>query len=177
VKYKVQITWEDYDAAMQAKSPAERPQFQLSRTGRVIIWVLYLVILGFWALNLGSGENEWFFWVLLCLGAARLLTGLLGRCINKVVTRKRRAHYDQMKEWHVPCQWEFTDDGWSAVSQYSRSFFSWAMFHSWCEVENCILLYKSDLMFHFIPKRIFGRTDEVERLRAILVKGIGNRLR
>lgn len=77
------------------------------------------------------------------------------------VPRSAKRIYAQQADLRAPFTWRW-DDNWFHVSNANgETRFPWGDFYQWLRTEDMLLLYRSQVMFHFLPIK-----DEKARLAA-----------
>ena len=74
---------------------------------------------------------------------------------------------------YLPFSSSIDDEGFATKSEKESSIRQWADFVGWLENEKYFVLMES-VGFRVIPKRVLDRSEQVNELRALLQKHIGN---
>jgi hypothetical protein len=65
---------------------------------------------------------------------------------------------------------EISDQGFSISNSYGQSLIPWKDFVKWKEGQELFLLYRSDVMFTMIPKRLISTENDLQTLREQLAR-------
>ncbi len=163
MKYELQITCDDYKAAM-------RLHVTPRRRFKIVLYPLlaFLALAIFFTFkNLLAGEGRGFY--MLAGGVAYLFL-----LFEVLLPYRWRKIYRQQKLLQKSFQYEFTADTFHTFSDYGNATLPWDKFHKWREGKNAFLVYQSDNLFHLIPKRIFESPEAQAQLRSYLTAKIGN---
>jgi hypothetical protein len=146
-----------------------------ARTGRLVTWLGYLM-LGIMILLLVGGL------VLALMGSLPWTTilipafflGFLAFFQFYLRPYQITRAYNQHKELSSPFVMELTDEGYSLKNSYGSARIPWKDFAKWKEDQKVILLYRTDIMFNMVPKRLLQDDAQVqyihEKLRQNNVK-------
>lgn len=75
--------------------------------------------------------------------------------IRFIVTPRRIARlFKQQKDLSAPFVIELTDETSSSHNEFGEGCLPWGTFVKWEENEKLLLLYRSDVLFHMLPKRL-----------------------
>ncbi len=100
--------------------------------------------------------------------------------MNLLQSRQVSNAFGQQKSLAGPFDMEFSDEGFQSTSEHGSSRLPWTDFVKWKENKDVILLYRTDLMFHVLPKRLFPSEVDIdyvrEKLRAHAVPVVGRGL-
>lgn len=86
---------------------------------------------------------------------------------------KTKKMYMQHKELQKPFELELSAETFHVRSEEGEAHTPWTEFHKWKEGKKLFLIYRSDNLFHIIPKRSFPTAEEETALRVILQEKIG----
>jgi YcxB-like protein len=163
VRYQLQITYDDYKAALILHM---RPRRGL----RVVVYcilglfVIGLVIISYRLFQGWADSKDVIFIGCILYIAAYFCIFLPYRC---------RKLYRQQKVLHQPLEYEFSQEAFVICTAFGNSTLPWKLFQKWKEGKGMFLIYQTDVMFHAIPKRIFREKEEEQTVRQALFKAIG----
>jgi hypothetical protein len=130
-----------------------------ARRGRLATWSLYYVI-GLMALIAVMGGvlaiMGRFPWSYVLISALVLGAFVIARSV--VVPRQLTRVFTQQKDLSAPFEMTLTDQEFSVRNEFGESHLPWDSFVKWKEDKEMLLLYRSDVMFHMLPKRLL-RSD------------------
>jgi hypothetical protein len=156
-----QYTLDDFTKAQRLNLQARRKG--LSGFAAILVPMAGLILVVAVMSLLARGHVDW---LALVFPVALLLA--LG--INFLVMRPRQIArlFQQQKELSSPMEIELSEDGFGLTYRYGKSLVPWADFVKWKEDQHLILLYRSDALISFLPKRFLAGADEVEYVRGLL---------
>lgn len=97
-----------------------------------------------------------------------------------VIPHQLARVFNQQKDLSAPFEMELNDHEFSLKNQFGASHLPWNNFVKWKENKDILLLYRSDIMFNLLPKRLFRNEGELqyvlEKLRQNNVP-VANRVR
>ena len=140
-------------------------------------WVTYLILGAFIVAGFGllvAGLVPRYaetYGSLVFIAVVLIIFGFLGIFRNaRQWPRQLERIFDQQKDLHAPFEIELDEEGWHWRNEYGQTRIPWGDFVKWKQGEDILILYRSDVMFHFLPRRLFhdqGEVDYVlEQLRA-----------
>lgn len=134
--------------------------------------------LAFDSLLIISGLFAWYFgksiWAAGFIGAAiggSLLPMLLRRVVAPPLLRR---HYKKYRKIHKPLSAEVSDLGITFSSNDAAGTLKWEDIYGWRENTEYLLVYVAPKLYHIIPKRISNDGFDLEKLRNLLERHIGN---
>ncbi|MEM7133159.1 MAG: YcxB family protein [Chloroflexota bacterium] len=147
---------------------AEVQAAQKLHTRRIvrIFWFIIIMMAAF-PIVTQQFDGRALFWLLL-LPCLALIIGLaVGQ---RFLLLRQAAHaFAQQKDLSAPFTIEMTDEKFHMRNELGNSHIPWGDFVKWAENDEFLLLYRSNMLFHMLPKRLFDNPDEVdfvlERLR------------
>jgi hypothetical protein len=156
VKLNGQYQLSDYQAAQ--KLHVQRGQWAN--------WINYfilglLVLMSLWNLTLVFQDPSALLFVLVPL--AVLGFWALFRFWLTPVQLKRV--FSQQKELHATFEMELTDEAFQVKNDYGAGSMPWKDFVKWKENRDLFLLYRSDIIFNMVPKRLFSTESEIDYVR------------
>lgn len=84
------------------------------------------------------------------------------------IPRFAKRIYAQQADLRIPFQWEWDDDNFFAHSESGNSRYPWNSFHKWHRTSGMLLLYRSEVLFHFLPLRHEGALRAADDITARL---------
>jgi len=114
--------------------------------------LMTLLVIG--AVILGSAN-----WPLFMVPALLLGLGVLGRYV--LVPQRLAKLFAQQKDLSAPFEVEIDDAGFHFQNSYGDVRIPWGDFIKWKENQEMLLLYRSDVMFHMLPKCLFQNQGEI----------------
>lgn len=139
------------------------------RQGRLTTWAMALAMGSLGAVTLSGlllalmGQLPW-------MGALfpALLLGFWALFHFVLLPRQLVRLFTQQKELSIPFQIEVSDEAFDFRNQYGSSHIPWEDFTKWKGDDAMLLLYRSDMLFHMIPRRLFQQPDDEAYLMAQL---------
>jgi hypothetical protein len=160
VQLKGQYQLSDFTAAQ--KLHADRGRLS-SCLGYYAIGMLVMMAL----LGLLTGPAGSLSWPLLIGATVALGLWALSRFV--LLPRRIARVFTQQKELSAPFEAAIDEAGFHFQNSYGNGRIPWEDFTKWKESKEILLLYRSDIMFHMLPKRLFQNQGEIdtvlERLR------------
>ena len=133
-----------------------------ARRGRLATWGVYYVI-GLMALITGVGGvlaiMGRFPWSYVLISALVLGAFVIVRFV--VVPRQLTRVFTQQKDLSAPFEMTLTDQEFSMRNEFGASHLPWDSFVKWKEDKEMLLLYRSDVMFQMLPKRLLHSDGEL----------------
>jgi len=133
-----------------------------ARRGRLATWGVYYVI-GLMALITGVGGvlaiMGRFPWSYVLISALVLGAFVIVRFV--VVPRQLTRVFTQQKDLSAPFEMTLTDQEFSMRNEFGESHLPWDSFVKWKEDKEMLLLYRSDVMFQMLPKRLLHSDGEL----------------
>ncbi len=81
-----------------------------------------------------------------------------------------RHIYRQQKELSAPFEMELNDTGYALRNEYGSGLIPWKDFIKYKEDKKVILLYRTDVMFNLVPKRMLQDESQVQFIHEQLEK-------
>jgi len=78
-----------------------------------------------------------------------------------VVPRQLSRVFTQQKDLSAPFEMNLSDQEFSMRNEFGESHLPWDSFVKWKEDKEMLLLYRSDVLFHMLPKRLLHSDDEL----------------
>ncbi len=129
----------------------------------LLLWALYHT----WKEALETGEYSTSFWIFIgCIAY------MIGYFFMYIPFQARRI-FKQQKAFHTPFTVLFNDDGIDSKSDLGDVNIPWSHIIRWKENDKLFLLYHSDVIFQFIPKRLILEDDIVNELRKLFNAKVG----
>ena len=88
---------------------------------------------------------------------------------------KTRRIYRQQKALQRELTYRFDDSGVFASNENGQSTTPWGDYLKWKQNDHMILLYLSDCMYQMIPKMLFERSDDFDKLLELVRSNIKRR--
>jgi hypothetical protein len=133
-----------------------------ARRGRLATWGVYYVI-GLMALITGVGGvlaiMGRFPWPYVLISVLVLGAFVIVRFV--VVPRQLTRVFTQQKDLSAPFEMTLTDQEFSMRNEFGESHLPWDSFVKWKEDKEMLLLYRSDVMFQMLPKRLLHSDGEL----------------
>ncbi len=85
--------------------------------------------------------------------------------------RQMARIFQQQKDLSAPFEMELSEDGFGMTNIYGRYRVPWKDFAKWKEDQVIVVLYRSDVMLNFIPKRLLAGADQLQYLHDLLAQG------
>ena len=82
-----------------------------------------------------------------------------------IVPQQLKRVFNQQKDFTAPFEIELSDGEFSLKNQFGTSHLPWNAFVKWKEDKEILLLYRSDIMFNLLPKRLLSNEGEFEYVR------------
>lgn len=79
--------------------------------------------------------------------------------------RQLARMFKQQQELSAPFELELTEEEFIFKNQFGAGHLPWSHFVRWKENQDMLLLYRSDVMFNMLPKRLFRTPAELDYLR------------
>jgi hypothetical protein len=77
------------------------------------------------------------------------------------VARQLTRVFTQQKDLSAPFEMTLTDQEFSMRNEFGESHLPWDSFVKWKEDKEMLLLYRSDVMFQMLPKRLLHSDGEL----------------
>jgi hypothetical protein len=159
VKIKGKYEFEDFKKA----------QALHARRGRLITYLTYFIIGIFAVVTLVgilfaiSGKWPWSYVEIpvLIIGAYLVFNFIL-------FPSQIRRVFMQQKDLSAPFEIELTDKGFSLENEYGASRTPWNTFVKWIEDRDMLLLYRSDIIFTMLPKRLLQDAGEIQYIHEMI---------
>jgi len=133
-----------------------------ARRGKVATWSAYYVM-GVMALIAVVGGvlaiMGRFPWSYVLISALALAAVVIVRFV--VVPRQLKRIFAQQKDLSSPFEMTLTDQEFTMRNEFGESHLPWDSFVKWREDKEMLLLYRSDVVFHMLPKRLLRSDDEL----------------
>jgi hypothetical protein len=164
IKIQAQYTLDDFKKAQDLHLRAKRGTLTGFPALLVLMAVMMFVLTGLSLVTVGSVD-----WIALLFPFLVLVVG----GIQMLVSRPRQLAriFQQQKDLSSPFEIELSDETYTGTNLYGTYRIPWQDFVKWKEDRQMILLYRSDLMINFIPKRLLAGEDQVQYIHDRLAKG------
>ena len=155
IKIQAQYTLEDFKYAQKLHMKGKRGTLSGLQAYFAIMVALVLIMFGF-SLVSTKGLD----WVALLIPVALMVA--VGIYFAVTQPRQIARFFQQQKELSAPMEFELSEEGFAIQHQYGGSRIPWKEFAKWKEDQEMILLYRSDLSFHLLPKRFLAGGDQLQ---------------
>jgi len=157
--FKVQITAEEYTAAVQYQSGFKVPP----TASFYFLLALCAVAMIFGSVTLSQRGAPIYYAIFpVAVFAGILLFGYA------LLPRRARILYNQQRELHEPMQIEITQEAVRFETSSGTSTRQWASFVKWGETPHNILLYQSDALLNVLPKKALPEPNAPNEIRSYL---------
>jgi hypothetical protein len=163
IKIQGQFTLEDFKNAQRLHMQAR--QGALSGFPAIFVVMAAMMVILTAVSLVVTGQVDW---IALFFPFTLLVT--LGVQILVMQPRQMARIYQQQKDLSTPLEIEISDEAYAVAHQYGTSRIPWQDFVKWKEDSQMILLYRSDLMMSYLPKRFLAGEDQVQYVRDQLLR-------
>jgi hypothetical protein len=84
--------------------------------------------------------------------------------------RRLARVFKQQKDLSAPFEMEISEQGFHIISQYGNELIPWSDLAKWSEGKDQVLLYRSDVIFHMIPKHLLAGEGDLQFLLGQLTR-------
>ena len=144
-----------------------RPRPVWAIVGTLLLLLLLWAIYHTWQEAIETGEYSISFWIFI-----GFIIYLIGYFFVFIPLQARRI-FKQQKAFHIPFTIFFNDNGIDSKSDLGDVNIPWSHIIRWKENDKLFLLYHSDVIFQFIPKRLIAEEDTVNKLRSLFSAKVG----
>ena len=133
-----------------------------ARRGRLATWGLYYVIGVMAFVTVAGGVLAImgrFPWSNVLISA--LVLGLFVIVRFVLMPRQLKRIFTQQKDLSAPFEMTLTDQEFAMRNEFGESHLPWDSFVKWREDKEMLLLYRSDVIFHMVPKRLLRGDGEL----------------
>lgn len=88
-----------------------------------------------------------------------------------ILPRQVARMFNQQKSLSAPFEMEMTDEGLLYRNEFGSGLTLWSHFIKWKENKEMLLLYRNDIMFNMLPRRLFHDESEIDFVHAKLRQG------
>ncbi len=131
----------------------------------IVGWIGLMLVLAVLSLLI-TGPSDQIFWPGILVLALVLGIWLVVRRVW--IPRHVARVFKQQKDLSEPFDMEITDTTFSCQNEFGTTQVPWNIFTKWKENAELFLLYRSDVLFHMLPKRLLQGEDDIRYVRAKL---------
>ncbi len=165
VRIEGQYSVEDFQAAQKLHFQSPPGKFVFSCSGNFLLFAVVLLLAGFVGAAFLRLPGGFFLLIPAGLAAGYVFFELIQR------PRQMRRLFEQQKELSMPFEIEISEAGFGFKNSNGSGLRPWGQFARWKEDGTLFMLYRSDVVFDMIPKRLLAG-GEAETVRQLLTRGI-----
>ncbi len=153
IEFKGQYDLSDFKKAQRLHTQIGRMS---ARADSYLIGLLALLTIAGVVLAV-MGRVPWLFtcYLALFLGVYVLFQFVL-------IPRQLTRVFKQRKDLSAPFEMELTEQEFEIRNEFGVTHLPWKDFVKWKENGEMLLMYRSDTMFHLLPKRLLPKTDDIQ---------------
>ncbi len=165
VRIEGQYSVEDFQAAQKLHFRSPRGKFVFTCSGNFLLFAVVFLLAGFIGAAFLKLPGGFFLLIPAGLAAGYIFFELIQR------PRQVKRMFEQQKELSMPFEIEISEAGFGFQNANGTGLRPWDQFARWKEDGTLFMLYRSDIVFDMIPKRLLAG-EEAGIIRQLLAQNI-----